>query len=132
MYLLIGADAQQEASLTLYKPPSTLPVAEQKWSVDRDLAQTLLARILSFLKEQNLELGDLSGLGVFAGPAAFTNLRVTHTIANTLAYSLEISVVNAADPNWQQRCYQALSDGRNQRLIKPDYGLPPTTTKRRR
>ena len=132
MYLFIGVSNTQEATLTLSEPKKNQTFAEHQWRVERDLAQNLLAQIVSLLESQNLQLSDLSGLGVFAGPASFTNLRVTHTIANTLAYSLKIAVVSAGSSNWQQKCWQDLRAGQNRYLIKPDYGLPPTTTQRRK
>ena len=53
----------------------------------------LLAAIEDFLHQQNSEVKDLTGIAVLVGKGSFTSTRIAVTIANTLAYSLQIPVV---------------------------------------
>ena len=79
-----------------------------------------------------LKGSDLEGLGVLAGPAGFTDLRVIHVVANALAYSLRIPVVNQAGKDWRTQVVSRLERGENDQIVKPDYGRPATTTQRLR
>ena len=106
MYLLIAAFAERRAELSL--AVGTKIRAERGWPIERNLARHLLPRILEFLEGNGLKLIDLGGLGVFAGPAAFTDLRITHSVANALAYGLGIPVINAGGKSWRPGCLRLL------------------------
>ncbi|MCY4088675.1 MAG: hypothetical protein OXF49_00900 [Candidatus Saccharibacteria bacterium] len=130
MYLFIESNPQYQAGLYLISTSANFKIVDQLiWTTNQDLAETLLKQIVIFLKSNNLALSDLRGLGVFAGPAGFTDLRVTHVIANTLAYSLQIPITNAQTKTWQEQCFKALRQGQNFKIIKPFYGRLPTITK---
>ncbi|MBI2596831.1 tRNA (adenosine(37)-N6)-threonylcarbamoyltransferase complex dimerization subunit type 1 TsaB [Candidatus Daviesbacteria bacterium] len=55
-------------------------------------SQILLPLIEKILKELNLVYKDLKGIEVETGPGSFTGIRVGVSVANTLAYSLNIPV----------------------------------------
>lgn len=129
MYLLIEANNLPEAALFLCRPDDGKIEAERRWPIKRDLADNLLLRITDFLKENRLDWPDLTGLGAFAGPAGFTDLRITHALANGLSYSLSLPVVNDGSKDWRRRCWQKLQKGLNQRIVKPDYGQPGSAFK---
>ena len=132
MYLLIAAHAEEVAELALCAPERAPAHAECRWPIKRDLAQCLLFKIKTFLTANSISFEDLSALGVYAGPASFTNLRITHTIANTLAYALQIPIVNAPTANWQQDCRRLLKAGEDFKIVKPFYGRPARITKRKK
>ena len=129
MYLFIQTENINHANLFLITQDSQKTLDRMQFECYQNLAEILLGKVISFLKKSNLQLSDLKGVAVFSGPGSFTNLRISHTLANTLAYSLEIPVVNAQGSSWQDKCYQALTSGENYRIIKPDYGHPPNITK---
>ena len=131
MYLFIAAFADRRAELRLSADGSASRI-KRGWAVKRDLARFLLPRILEFLEKNDLRLADLTGLGVFAGPASFTDLRITHAVANALAYGLSIPVVNAEGRNWRQACFQMLTEGKDYKIIKPAYGRPAQITERKK
>ena len=132
MYLLIAAFADRRAELSLLAATDSVARTKRGWTVKRDLARFLLPRILEFLETNDLKLADLDGLGVFAGPAAFTDLRITHAVANALAYGLGIPVVNAGGRNWRRSCRRLLAEGKDFKIIKPAYGWPAQITERKR
>ena len=132
MYLLIAAFAERRAELSLLAATDSSARTKCGWTVKRDLARFLLPRILEFLETNNLKLADLDGLGVFAGPAAFTDLRITHAVANALAYGLGIPVVNAGGRNWRRSCRRLLAEGKDFKIIKPAYGRPAQITERKK
>ena len=127
MYLLMSVDAQK-AYLALEDQHQIM--ASQSWLLEKKLAQTLLKNISDFLQTHQIDFSDLKGLGVFAGPAGFTDLRVIHVVANTLAYSLKIPVVNAGGASWQKKVVAKLQQGLNDKIIQPNYGKPASITRR--
>lgn len=132
MYLFIAAFKNNSAHLYLTDLKQDVVLKHLSWACSQNLSQTLLSQLNDFLKENNLEFQSIQGLGVFAGPAGFTDLRITHTVANALAYSLEIPVVNAKGDNWQKDCHQLLQQKQNYKIIKPHYGRPANITLRKK
>lgn len=132
MYLLISADAARRAELGLLDPAGRRPDRRRSWACDRRLSQTLLANLRDMLAEAGVSFEGLGGIGVFAGPAGFTDLRITHTVANSLAYGLGLPVVGASGPDWRQTCRRRLAAGENDRIAKPDYGSEPSVTARKK
>lgn len=55
-------------------------------------SQVLLPLINKILKKNKLKFKDLKGIEVEIGPGSFTGLRVGVSVANALAYSLNIPV----------------------------------------
>ena len=132
MYLFIEANNDSQARLDLISVDEYKSINHISWACDRSLSQTLLKNIDSFIKSNQLSLSDLKGLAVFAGPASFTNLRITHTVANTLAYGLEIAIVNSSAKDWKKDCWQKLNQNQNFKIIKPNYGKQASITLRKK
>lgn len=57
-----------------------------------DQSADLLIAIDGILKQEKLSLKDLRAIVVNSGPGSFTGVRVGVTVANTLAWSLDIPV----------------------------------------
>ena len=52
----------------------------------------LLLQLSHFLQLHQLTLNDISSVGVMVGPASYTTLRIAVTTANTIAWSLGVSL----------------------------------------
>jgi tRNA A37 threonylcarbamoyladenosine modification protein TsaB len=79
----------------------------------------LLVSLDKAFSKMRAKLKDLKGLGVVVGAGRFTATRLAVTMANTLAYSLNIPVV-ALPKNWD-----AAKAFKNIRQAKPGrYALP--------
>lgn len=61
-------------------------------TIDHNKAQIVLPLIEKLLKEHGLKVDEISAITVNPGPGSFTGLRVGITIANTLAFLLQIPV----------------------------------------
>ena len=129
MYLFILVNSDHKAELSLCLTDRFEIVNQTNFNCYKSLAEQLLKQVVDFLAKNNLKPSDLKGIGNFAGPAGFTDLRVTHTIANSLAYGLKIPVVNDKANNWQRVCFNRLNQGVNMKIIKPHYGQPAKITK---
>ena len=95
-----------------------------EWQAGRTLARGLL----KFLEEKSGDLHDISGIGVMKGPGSFTGLRIGLTVANTLADSLNISIVGAAGEDWREAALKKLCAGENEKIVMPEYGAAAHVT----
>lgn len=101
MILALRTD-KPEAELYIYKDESSIePLNSLTWEAHRQLSDTLLLKIDNLLQVSSLEKTDLKGIIVFEGPGSFTGLRIGITVANTLAYGLNIPIAGAMGNEWQ-------------------------------
>jgi tRNA threonylcarbamoyladenosine biosynthesis protein TsaB len=100
-----------------------------KWESGRSLADELLGKITTLLRQLDLELADLTGVIIFSGPGSFTSLRIGHAVANALADGLGIPVVGAAGDDWLAKGAQALRSAPVGRPAVPVYGSEPNITR---
>ena len=128
MILLIRTD-KPEAEIILAKNDI---VDDCKWEAHRILSDTLLQKINDLLKKNNVELHDLTGIGVFKGPGSFTGLRIGITVANTLADSLDLPIAGVSGKNWAKDAIKELKDHPQRQIITPKYGAEANITKPRK
>lgn len=95
---------------------------EHSWQADRQLAKGLLAYLHDQLEGRGKDFGDITGLGVFAGPGSFTGLRIGLTVLNTLADAEMIPIVGGKGDDWEQEATARLEAGENDRIVLPFYG----------
>ena len=121
MILALRTD-RPEAEINLFDPRADGIVSAYSWLADRTLAQTLLQEIHQQLKEQSLDWSDLTGIAVYTGPGSFTGLRIGVTVANVLAYSLDIPIAGATGDTWLTEAADSIWTGANDRVVIPAYG----------
>jgi tRNA threonylcarbamoyladenosine biosynthesis protein TsaB len=95
---------------------------DEKWQSDRQLAKDLLSRIKKILTDNELDWGDISGIGVFKGPGSFTGLRIGITVLNTLSDSLNIPIVGTTGKDWADAAINRLNNNENDKIVLPYYG----------
>ncbi len=100
----------------------------ETWQAHRQLGTTIHLKIDELLKKADKKLEDLDGLVCFKGPGSFTGLRIGLSVANALAYSLDIPIVARENPDWLERGIKDLLAGKNDKIAKPEYGAPVHTT----
>lgn len=105
-----------------------------KWHAHRELADTLLMKIKELVEENNIMLEELQGIIVFTGEGSFTGLRIGTTVANGLAYSLNIPVVTASGSNWLKTGQANIQNAKLGALVIPEYNSAPniSTPKRKK
>ncbi len=74
----------------------------------------------------------ISGVVVFQGPGSFTGLRIGMTVANTLAYSLNVPIVGATGAEWIKSGIKALKSAKKGAYAMPVYGAEPNITKQKK
>ena len=129
MILAIKTD-QPEAELYLYKDQKL--VAEYSWLAGRELSSSLMIQIEKFLNNNDVEIKNLNAMIVYEGPGSFTGLRIGITVANSIAYSLDIPVSASGGLNWAQQAIDKIDSKKFTVGATPIYGAPVNITKQRK
>lgn len=119
-----------EAEIGLYSNGQQLAVI--KWQAHWQLAETIHTKIDEILNKSSISLDDIQGIIAFKGPGSFTGLRIGLSVANALAYSLQIPIVGVSGENWIEQGTKKLAAGANSKLTLPLYGSAPRTTAQRK
>jgi tRNA threonylcarbamoyladenosine biosynthesis protein TsaB len=102
------------------------------WTAHRELAETIHKKLEEILNKSSILLEDVQGIVIFEGPGSFTGLRIGMSVANALAYSLEVPIIASAGKNWQQDGIQKIQSGKSDKIAIPEYGEAARTTKPRK
>ena len=129
MLILTIRTDKPEAELGIYEDLNQL--AYSTWLAHRELAETIQYKLDELLKSQSKQLKDISGIVVFEGPGSFTGLRIGISIANALAYSLDIPIVAEGD-EWIAKGIDRLMNNQNDSIALPEYGSLPNITQQRK
>jgi tRNA threonylcarbamoyladenosine biosynthesis protein TsaB len=126
MILALRTD-KPEAELYLYEHNNL--VAKEVWEAHRELADTLLSKIREILKNSNLKNEDITGIIMHTGEGSFTGLRIGTTVANAMAYSLNVPIVSAEGEDWMSNGIESLKTAKVGELVVPKYNAEPNITK---
>ncbi len=131
VWLTIRTD-KPEAEVGIYDTTGK-QLGYRVWYAHRALSTTLLTVIRDELTKQEATFQDLDGALVFQGPGSFTGLRIGITVANTLAYGLNIPIVGVADEHdWLERGIQRFIQRDNDQLVMPEYGAEAHITQQKK
>lgn len=123
MLILVVRTDKPEAEIGLFD--NTTNLAYETWQAHRALAETLHGKIRDMLTNEQKNWHDIEGIVAFKGPGSFTGLRIGLTVANALAYSLQVPIIAAAgDDEWIHEGIEKLLQGENEQLALPEYGAP--------
>ena len=99
------------------------------WSAGRSLADELLPTVQELFSRNSVNMLDLVGLIVFTGEGSFTGLRIGTTVANTLAYSSNIPIVESTGDDWLIKGINLLGTKEPGDFVVPKYSSEPNITK---
>jgi len=126
MYILTFRTDKQEAEIGLYNDHKQ--IVYQVWQAHRELAETINTKIIDVLMEGDVRLHELGGIVCYKGPGSFTGLRIGLSVANALAYSLQIPIVTTTEDGWLEQGIGRLLGNQNERVGLPLYGAEPNIT----
>lgn len=106
----------------LYVCEGQAVITSCQWEAHRQLADTIHIQIEALLRDVGAGWSDITGLIVFKGPGSFTGLRIGITIANTIAFAQNISIVGTMGDRWLQDGLFKLAQGANNHIVNPMYG----------
>jgi len=130
MLILTIRTDHPEAEVGLFEDQKQL--AYSTWHAHRELSVSLHKKIIDLLQKQDKELVDVQGIIGFAGPGSFTGLRIGLSVANALAYGLDIPIVASNVDTWVKEGINRLQSGDNVRIAVPEYGALPHITVQRK
>ena len=123
MLILSIRTDKPEAEVGLFNDTSQL--AYEVWEAHRALAETIHTKIKDMLSGQGKTLHDIEAIIAYAGPGSFTGLRIGLSVANALAYSVQIPIVGVeGEEAWLEKGLQEIASGHNDRIVLPEYGAP--------
>ncbi len=126
MIILTLRTDKPEAEIGLYDDQKQL--IYETWEAHRQLAETIHQKIQATMDLQGLTLQQIEGVVVYKGPGSFTGLRIGLSVANALAYSLEIPIAASNGEDWVRAGIERLLKGESDKIALPEYGAPMHTT----
>ncbi len=130
MIILTLRSDKPEAEIGLYAGDKQL--AYTIWPAHRELAETIHDKLRELLADQQMQLKDIQAIAAYKGPGSFTGLRIGLSVANALAFSLQIPIVSATGANWIKTATKSLVNGANEAIALPQYDSPPHITQPKR
>lgn len=124
MIVLTIRTDKPEAEIGLYNDHTQL--VYKTWQAHKQLTETFHQKL-----QEITSLSDIEGIVIYKGPGSFTGLRIGLSVANALAYSLNIPVVASSD-NWIKEGIERLLEGKNDKIALPNYGAPAHITKQKK
>jgi tRNA threonylcarbamoyladenosine biosynthesis protein TsaB len=126
MIILTLRTDKPDAEIGLYD--GRAQIAYIAWEAHRQLAETIHLKIAELLSANGYELNKLRGIVVFQGPGSFTGLRIGITVANALADALKLPIVGTARVDWIDDGIDQLMNGKDDKLVLPEYGALPNVS----
>lgn len=129
MILVLRTD-KAESEIGLYD--GELKIAYETWEAHRKLAETIHIKLKTLLEKQSKQLTDITGIVVYKGPGSFTGLRIGMSVANALAYSLDVPVTSTSGNDWVTDGLEKIYQTPKGSFVVPEYGAAPHTTAQRK
>ncbi len=106
---------------------------KNEWSTGHNLTAEIMDKIAGLYKNTGKTYKDTTGVMVNTGPGSFTGLRIGISIANTMAYSLNIPIVGLYEienkPEFMEKELQRLCRKKAfEKVVFPEYGKEPNIT----
>ncbi len=131
-YILTIRTDNPEAEVGVYTADGQ-QLSYHQWLAHRQLSSTLLGAIRDELVKQQATFDDIGSVLVYRGPGSFTGLRIGITVANALAYGLNVPIVGVAEEHqWLERGLDRLKRGEHDQLVLPEYGAEAHITKQKK
>lgn len=102
------------------------------WHAHYELSKDIHQKIQDILQEHGKTNEDIAGIVAFQGPGSFTGLRIGLTVANSLAYGLEVPIVGAMGEDWIRQGIGHLRAGEKDHVALPHYGAPAHITQQKK
>lgn len=107
-------------------------LAYETWHAHRQLAETIHKRVQQILSVKGLTLSNVTGVVVYEGPGSFTGLRIGVSVANAMAYGLDIPVTVATGDKWIDLGLALLTRRKGIAYVTPKYGAPARVTQQKK
>lgn len=128
MILYINTCEKEKIQLALIKKQEVFLLNK---NVGNKQSENLLNLLNKFLKSKKVKLEKLQKIIVNTGPGSFTSVRIGVVLANTLSYSLKISVVGISNKKLEniKDFIDMCNLKPDQEFVKPHYYKEANITK---
>jgi len=132
MFLFINILHEKKISLALFKDPSHIQWFEE--IIKNKSKENILIILDKALKQSKGKIKDLQGIIVVNGPGSFVGIRIALSVANALAWSLNIPIqgVNLCfgktNKDLINKSWSQISKRKKYRAVQPFYGQEPNIT----
>lgn len=99
------------------------------WEAGNKMSLQLNEHIENLIQK---DYSKISGIIVFQGPGSFTGLRIGMTVANAIAYSLDVPIVGSLGKEWIQDGLKEFKSAKKGVYVMPLYGAKPNITKQKK
>lgn len=130
MIILSIKTDQKTAELGLFDSDKKLNYTS--WEAHRELSVTIHKKIEELLASRDFSWKDIQAIIFYEGPGSFTGLRIGASVANALAASMNIPVVQTTGENWINKAVKQLRTKPKIQLAVPKYGGSAHITKPRK
>lgn len=130
MLILTLRTDKPEAELGLYEDDKKL--AYERWQAHRELAETIHKKLAEILNKSSKSVSDIESIVAYKGPGSFTGLRIGLSVANALAYSLQIPIVATTGDDWVADGISKLQNNQDDKIALPEYGSDAHVTAQRK
>ena len=120
MIILTIRTDNPEAEIGIYDGETQLRY--EAWHAHRELAETLHQKLTKNMQSIRKDWSDIDGIAVYEGPGSFTGLRIGMSVANALAYSLQVPIIATTGVDWIEAGINQLQSGKGQKTVMPNYG----------
>lgn len=126
MFIVAIRTDKPEAEIGLYEGEAQ--IAFETWQAHRQLAETIHTKLREVLESHDKSIYDVKGVVLYKGPGSFTGLRIGASVADALAYSLNVPIVGTIGDTWQQDGITRLLSGEDDKIVALEYGAPVRIT----
>ena len=132
MFLFINSLQEGKISLALFKNPSSIQWFKR--SIKSKSRENILVILDKVLKQNKKKIKDIQGIVVVNGPGSFVGIRIALSVANALAWSLNIPIqgVNLCfgktNKDLINKSWSQISKRKKYRAVQPFYGQEPNIT----
>jgi tRNA threonylcarbamoyladenosine biosynthesis protein TsaB len=126
--------ANENVVLGLWDQEKSVWVHKEEFLGGRELNALIVKRLDKVLSYSQEHQSTLKGIIVAAGPGSFTGLRIGMSVANTLAYTLDVPIVAPAETkSAEDLCQNGLKMLKSRgatfdEAVVPHYGAEPHIT----
>lgn len=128
MYLFINTTNNEQIDLGIIEQGKGFIVRENI-PAKFEQEEKLLASLHEVLQKQGAEKDDIKGIIALTGPGSFSALRIGLSVANTLAWSLNIPILGLTNKEWHEEKIETyinqLQEVDTFKPIMPHYGKGP-------
>jgi len=109
-------------------------INEKKYKKKNNEAKKLLFVINELLKENNIQISEIKNIAVVIGEGSYTGTRIGVSVANALAYGLDIKIIEIVNDELNNCSISRFLTNQKEKnyilkeMVFPIYSKPPTIT----